>query len=245
MIEIEQTELEASLGYHFLRRELLECALTHSSLRPELDAGGASHEEAEKARQDNEKLEFLGDAILGALVSEYLVTSFPEWNEGQLSKRRANLVRAASLHAAARRLDLGHYLRLGRGEEKTGGRDKPAVLADAYEAIVAAIYLDAGLDAARRFVHRTLLADAGELAGKPELTDYKSAFQELLQARGLPPAEYCVVSESGPDHRKMFVVEARLLGRAVASGAGANKKEADQAAARLALKQFASREGKG
>ena len=244
MVETEQAELEASLGYHFLRREWLECALTHSSLRPELDAGGASEQYAEKVHQDNEKLEFLGDAILGALVSEYLVTSFPEWSEGQLSKCRAKLVRATSLHAAALRLGLGHYLRLGRGEEKTGGRNKPAVLADAYEAIVAAIYLDAGLDAARSFVRRTLLADAAELAGKQELTDHKSAFQELLQARGLPPAEYCVVSESGPDHRKTFIVEVRLTGRAVASGTGANKKEAEQAAARLALEQFAAREGK-
>ncbi len=243
MVETQQAELEATLGHRFRRREWLECALTHSSLRPELDAGQASQDGAGKAHRDNEKLEFLGDAILGALVSEYLVMSFPDWSEGQLSKSRARLVRAASLHAAARRLGLGQYLRLGRGEEKTGGREKPAVLADAYEAIVAAIYLDAGLDATRSFVRRTLLESAGGVeALQLGLTDHKSGLQEFLQGRGMLPAEYRVVSQSGPEHRKTFVVELRVAGQAVASGTGTNKKEAEQAAARLALRQLAGQE---
>ena len=231
MVETKQAELEAALGHRFRRREWLERALTHSSRRPELDAG--------KASEDNEKLEFLGDAVLGALVSEYLLTRFPDWSEGQLSKSRARLVRAGSLHAAARRLGLGQHLRLGRGEEKTGGREKPAVLADAYEAVVAAIYLDAGLDAARNFVRRSLLEEAiGTEAHRLGQPDHKSELQEFLQAGGQSPADYRVVRETGPDHRKTFVVEVRVAGRAVASGAGKTKKEAEQAAARLALEQL-------
>ncbi len=231
MIASEQVELEEALGHRFRQPALLERALTHSSSLPERAAGEASG--------DNEKLEFLGDAILGALVSEYLLTSFPRWSEGQLSKSRAKLVNAASLHAAARRLGLGQHLRLGRGEEKTGGREKPAVLADAYEAVVAAIYLDAGLEAAREFVRRSLLDEA--IRGRAHrlgLPDHKSGLQELLQGRGLPPANYRVVRESGPDHRKTFVVEVRVAGGTIASGSGANKKEAEQAAARLALEHF-------
>ena len=232
MVETERAELEEALGHRFRRPEWLKRALTHSSRRPELDPNGASG--------DNEKLEFLGDAVLGALVSEYLLTSFPDWSEGQLSKSRAKLVRAASLHAAARRLGLGNYLRLGRGEEKTGGRDKPTVLADAYEAVVAAIYLDAGLEAARGFVRRTLLDPAiGEQALRLAQADYKSALQEFLQGGGRLPASYRVASETGPDHRKTFVVEVFVEGRAVASGTGKSKKEAEQAAARVALEQLA------
>lgn len=230
-VETELVELEAALGHHFGQAEWLERALTHSSRRQETDAGETS--------ADNEKLEFLGDAVLGLLVSEYLVTSFPSWSEGQLSRSRAKLVNTASLHAAARRLRLGHYLRLGRGEELTGGRGKPAVLADAYEAVVAAVYVDAGLAAAREFVQRSLIEHAvGEEAHRLGQPDYKSELQELLQGRDSPLADYRVASETGPDHCKTFVVEVCLAGRAVASAAGASKKEAEQAAARLALEQL-------
>ncbi|HJY87597.1 MAG TPA: ribonuclease III [Candidatus Acidoferrales bacterium] len=223
--------LEAALGHRFGEPGWLERALTHSSSRQE--ALG------EKGAEDNEKLEFLGDAILGALVSEHLVREFPNWSEGQLSKSRARLVSAISLHAAARRLRLGRYLRLGKGEEKTGGREKPAVLADAYEAVVAAIYLDGGLDAAREFVRSSLLDHAlGDGAQRLAQPDHKSGLQELLQGRGGPTAEYRVASESGPEHRKTFVVEVRLAGRVVATGSGASKKEAELAAARLALEQL-------
>jgi len=253
MVELEQAELEAVLGHRFGRPELLERALTHSSLVPELNSGKAANEPAvapehsetpgpngtSPLREDNEKLEYLGDAVLGLVVSEYLVVNFPEWSEGQLSKSRANLVNAMSLHGAARRLGLGRYLRLGRGEEKTGGREKPAVLADAYEAVIAAIYLDAGLDAARRFIRSSLLeAVMAEEADRLRQPDDKSGLQEYLQARGLPSAEYRVVNESGPDHCKMFTVEVSMHGRTVAAGTGANKKEAEQAAARVALEQL-------
>ncbi len=267
MDEGEQAELEGALGHHFQQVNWLERALTHSSRLPELTAArldlsgdGIREKLAEDARQqhasktqdrsgkaqDNEKLEFLGDAVLGLVVSEYLVSTFPDWSEGQLSKSRAQLVNASSLHAAARRLNLGRYLRLGRGEEKTGGREKPAVLADAYEAIIAAIYLDAGLDAARAFVRHSLLHDiTGEGAERLGYPDHKSWLQEILQARGMPAAEYRVVSETGPDHRKTFVVEVNVGGRPMASASGANKKEAEQAAARLALEQLPGRETLG
>lgn len=235
MVESEQAELEAALGHCFRQSEWLERALTHSSQLPEL----ASERGADQALQHNEKLEFLGDAVLGLLVSEFLVNSFPDWSEGRLSKTRAKLVNATSLHGAARRLHLGRYLRLGRGEEKTGGREKPAVLADAYEAVVAAIYLDGGLEEARRFVRRSLLdqavSEGVDRLGEP---DHKSGLQELLQARGFPPAQYRVVSESGPQHRKTFVVEVCVAGKPLARGTGTNKKEAEQAVARHALQQL-------
>lgn len=258
MVELEQVELEAVLGHRFARPELLECALTHSSLLPELVSGRAADESAgaeerggavgpqapPPMQEANEKLEFLGDAVLGLVVSEYLVANFPDWSEGQLSKSRANLVNAVSLYEAARRLNLGRYLRLGRGEEKTGGREKPAVLADGYEAVIAAIYLDAGLEAARRFVEGSLLdAAMVEEADRLRQPDDKSGLQEFLQARGLPPADYRVAGESGPDHCKRFTVEVLVRGRAVAAGTGGNKKEAEQAAARQALERLQRHEG--
>jgi ribonuclease-3 len=185
---------------------------------------------------DNEKLEFLGDAVLTMIVSEALLQGFPEWREGQLSKARASLVNAGALAEAARRMGLGAHLRLGRGEEKTGGREKSAILADAYEAVIAAVYLDGGLAAARTAIERTLLKEAfqqdaiaGGLLGGP---DDKSKLQEFLQARGWPTAKYRVMKESGPDHRKVFKVEASIEGHGSASGTGFTKKEAEQTAAR-------------
>ena len=224
-------ELESVLGHTFRDPRLLLQALTHSSRIPERTA--------EDSPGDNEKLEFLGDAVLELLVSEELVQTFPEWSEGQLSKSRARLVNAASLCIAAQRLDLGKHLRLSRGEEKTGGRSKPALLADAYEAIVAAIYLDAGLDAARRFVRKSLIAGVFMAAGDALMRpDHKSALQELLQARGMSPCNYRVVEEAGPDHQKTFRVEVRITPEITAAGSGRTKKEAEQAAAVAALQQL-------
>ncbi len=225
------TELEAVLGYSFRDPRRLLQALTHSSRIPERTA--------DDPPGDNEKLEFLGDAVLELLVSEELVRTFPDWGEGQLSKSRARLVNATSLSAASIRLGLGNHLRLGRGEEKTGGRMKPALLADAYEAVVAAIYLDGGLDAARGFVLRSLVEGAisaeAEALGR---TDHKSALQELLQSRGVAPGTYHIVEELGPDHEKTFRVEVRIAGEITASGTGKTKKEAEQAAAVAALQQL-------
>jgi ribonuclease III len=228
-----ESELEAVIGHRFTRPSLLQQALTHSSHCAE---GGPG-----EATADNEKLEFLGDAILSLIASEYLLQTFPEWKEGRLSMGRASLVNGNSLCAAARRLGLGQHLRLGRGEEKTGGREKPALLADAYEAIISAIYLDAGLGPTREFIKRTLLEPAAEeLAGKLSQQDHKSALQEFLQRRGAPPAEYRVASESGPDHRKTFVVELSVEGEVRATGSGSSKKEAEQTAARETLEKFTS-----
>ncbi len=227
----EIAELEAVLGHAFRDPRFLAQALMHSSRLPE--------RAADDPVESNEKLEFLGDAVLELLVSEELVRAFPNWSEGQLSKSRARLVNATALSLAAQRLGLGHYLRLGRGEEKTGGRLKPALQADAYEAVIAAIYLDAGLEAARRFVLKSLVE--GALAAEAERlgrTDHKSVLQELLQSRGVGPCRYHIVDESGPDHEKTFRVEVRIPGEITAVGTGRTKKEAEQSAATAALIQL-------
>jgi len=222
-----------TLGYQFADAGLAERALSHRSAVAD-----------SKVAADNEQFEYLGDAVLGMLVSEYLVRTFPQWSEGHLSKSRARLVNAGSLYAAARRLGLGEYILLGRGEEKTGGREKPALLADAFEAVLGAIYLDGGLEAARSFVHRALLQAAVEADGQGlEMSDNKSALQELLQARGLPPAKYHVVRETGPEHRKTFWIEVGVAGLLTASGSGSNKKEAEQSAAEQALEKLGARVG--
>lgn len=229
-------QLEARLGRKFRNPELLGRALTHSSALPELRA--AEPVGLEPA-QNNEQLEFLGDAVLDMLASEYLLEKFPKWSEGQLSKSRARLVNAQALEVAARRINLGDHLRIGRGEEKTGGRGKPALLADAFEAVVAAIYLDAGLEAAREMLRTTLFESALEERGSSLFeTDRKSALQEFLQGRGKAPAEYRLAAESGPDHQKVFQVEVWIDGSRMSSGQGSTKKEAEQLAAGAALERL-------
>jgi len=226
-------ELEQLLHYRFRDVSLLERALTHSS------AVADGPEEPSSA--DSERLEFLGDAVLGMVVSDYLLASFPAWSEGHLSRGRAQLVNATSLSEAAQRLELGRHLLLGRGEEKTGGRSKPALLADAFEAVIGAIYLDAGLAPAREFVARALLSAALDAEGdRLGRADYKSELQELLQKSGSPAAHYRVLRETGPDHQKTFLVEVTVTGRVTATGAGSSKKESEQAAAQQALEQLRS-----
>ncbi len=227
MTEQERAELEEMLGHHFDRPERLERALTHRSLRQE--ASGI----------DNERLEFLGDRVLGLVASERLFEQFPNWEAGKLSKGLARLVSATSIYSVARKLDLGRFLRLGPGEEKTGGREKKRLLADAYEAIVGALYLDAGLPSAADFLCRTLIdpALAGEGDGLEEL-DHKSALQEWLQQRAMEPVAYRVRKESGPEHQKVFEVEVWHGDRRLAASEGTSKKQAEQAAARLALHQL-------
>jgi ribonuclease-3 len=223
-------ELDRIVGHCFCDRSLLERALTHSSAAG--DAGQSSP-------ADNERLEFLGDAVLGMLVSDHLLAAFPGWSEGHLSRGRARLVNSASLTAAAQRLGLGEHMRLGRGEEKSGGREKPALLANVFEALVGALYLDGGLAPAREFVMRSLLVPAieehGDLLGRG---DFKSELQELLQKNGWPLAEYSIVRETGPDHRKTFLVEVSVAGRVTATGSGSSKKESEQSAAQQALEQL-------
>lgn len=227
--------LEERLGYKFRNPALLDRALTHSSAVPELRAGRADMELGPQ-EQDNEQLEFLGDAVLDMLASEYLLQTFSDWSEGHLSKSRARVVNARALEMAARRLSLGEHLRLGRGEEKTGGREKPALLADAFEAVVAALYLDGGLPAARQMLRRVLFEHAVEERGADiAAADRKSALQEFLQGRGQPPAEYRLSGQSGPDHRRIFRVEVWANGVYMASGEGSTKKDAEQQAAQAAL----------
>lgn len=231
MASPEMAELESVLGHQFREPRWLHQALMHSSRIPERTA--------EEPTESNEKLEFLGDAVLELVVSEELIREFPDWTEGQLSKSRARLVNATALSFSAQRLGIGKYLRLGRGEEKTGGRTKPALLADAYEALIAAVYLDSGLEAARGFVRRSLVE--GTISVEAERlghTDHKSALQEFLQSRGMTPGVYRVIAESGPDHQKSFQVEVRVTGQITAVGCGRTKKEAEQSAAIAALIQL-------
>ena len=235
MSSTEIAELESILGHQFREPRWLQQALMHSSRIPERSA--------EEPVESNEKLEFLGDAVLELIVSEELVREFPHWSEGQLSKSRARLVNATAISLSAQRLRIGKYLHLGRGEEKTGGRTKPAILADAYEALIAAVYLDGGLEAARGFVRRSLVE--GAMAYEAERqghTDHKSALQEFLQSRGMAPGGYFVISETGPDHQKTFQVEVRIAGQVAATGSGRTKKEAEQSAAIAALIQLGAEE---
>lgn len=241
----EDDRLIERLGYAFRDPLLLDRALTHSSAVPELRAArGEDIAFAGSIVQDNERLEFLGDAVLELLTSEYLLLNYPEWTEGQLSKSRARIVNAHSLEIAARGLRLGEYLRLGRGEEKTGGREKPALLADAFEAIVAAMYLDGGLGPARNLLKRTVFEQALEDGDRISESDRKSALQEYLQAKGDQPAEYRLAGETGPDHQKTFRVEVWVKGEFMSSAEGTTKKDAEQKAARSALDRLQSAEAK-
>jgi len=219
-------KLQEVIGYRFRDPQLLLEALTHASYV----------QEASDNFRDNEQLEFLGDAVLNFLVSVRLADTFPQYEEGKLSRARARLVAATYLSRVAGELELGECLRLGRGEEKTGGRAKAALQVNALEALVAALYRDGGLEAARQFVERFVLppdlsANADELFS----VDYKSALQEHLQAQHLSPAEYRVVNETGPEHQKTFTVEVTAFQNCLARGRGTSKKAAEQEAAKMAF----------
>lgn len=222
--------LEKALGYSFRDLGLLEHALTHRS---------RAHEDASGGVIDNESLEFLGDAVLGFVVADMLFTRFPTHSEGYKSKVKAGIVSAASLARLAEEMGLGRFVLLGRGEEKTGGRHKQAILADCFEAVIAAIYLDGGIEAARSFIVSRmdpLIVVAGTRAADATFTaDWKSALQEWLQAEGRGLPVYRLAAAEGPDHRKRFVVELLVGGEIVATGEGRAKKEAEQLAARDAL----------
>jgi len=225
--------LQQVIGYRFRDRGLLEHAMTHTSRANEDVSGGV---------RDNESMEFLGDAVIGFVVADILFREFPEFDEGEKSKTKAALVSTTTLARQAERLALGDHLLLGRGEEKTGGRRKQALLADGYEALIAAIYLDGGIEHARAFITRefsTLLAEVRQ-HGAAGPQDYKSALQELLQAREMPLPEYRLVGALGPDHRKLFQVEVVVNGESLAESSGPSKKEAEQDAARAALEKLKS-----
>jgi ribonuclease-3 len=235
MKQIATKPLEEAIEHEFARRELLEQALTHSS----------HAREATEGSMDNEQMEFLGDAVLNLVTTEELFARYPQYNEGELSKLRAHLVSARHLVKVAEELDLGEYLRLGRGEEKTGGRSKAALLVDALEALLAALYLDSGLDKARRFILKAIVRPelerlATEIDDDLLLADYKSRLQERLHASGRPEPEYEAVREDGPEHRKMFtvaVIVRRGNGEVEfrSEGEGASKKLAGQQAAQKAI----------
>ena len=230
------TELESRIGYSFSDRSYLEEALTHSSYWQEsADREGCSH---------NERFEFLGDAVLGFLVTAELMNLFPDYTEGQLTQLKSYLVSGAHLEEAARRIELGSFLWLGPGEERTGGREKKALLADGFEALIAAVYLDGGIPAAKRLVTSLMLADdAIERARLEDKTAHKSALQEWLQKNKLPRPEYEVVSTSGPDHRRWFQVALQVGSLFETTAGGWTKKAAEQDAARQAVKFFHDRGG--
>src|SRR5918995_3267402 len=219
--------LEGRIGYRFRDRGLLEHALTHKSKAHEDPSGGVV---------DNESLEFLWDAVLGLVVADALFRTFPEFSEGQKSKIKAMVVSTTALAELSERLGLGDHMILGRGEEKTGGRRKQALLADTCEALIAAIYIDGGLEPARQFLVREF-SPAIEQARQPEYfgRDHKSRLQERLQALGRPLPQYRVAGEAGPDHRKLFHVEVVVGDDVLAQGVGRTKKDAEQDGAKLAL----------
>jgi ribonuclease-3 len=235
-------ELEQSLGYAFRDRALLDRALTHSSSANELAGPAPSagtdvnpDAPATPSRRDNERLEFLGDSILGWVVSEWLFSRFRDFTEGQLSLLKNHLVSAAHLLAAAQRLDLGRYLYLGRGEETGGGRSKQRLLVNAFEAVLAAIYLDGGADAARGVIIRQTIPTEDELtalAGAGPPRDFRAELDRLARDRSLPRPEYQLVGESGPGHARTFVVEVRLGRDLTATAEGSSKKSASHNAAR-------------
>ncbi|MGD0500740.1 MAG: ribonuclease III [Bryobacteraceae bacterium] len=230
--------LEARIGHRFSEPELLRRALTHSSLANETRPGPGSPD------GDNQQLEFLGDSILGFLVAEALVRRNPGFREGDLSRLKARLVSAAHLHGVARRLDLGGYLALGRSEEMSGGRAKRTLLVDALEALIAALYLDAGIDAVRSFIVERVLdapALADEDAGADlqlDVANHKSALQELAHARKLAQPRYTVIRERGPEHTKTFTVEVRVGREWTGQAEGHTKKTAAQRAARAVYERM-------
>jgi ribonuclease-3 len=221
-------ELEGILGYTFRDHRLLEEALTHRSLLNEIPAEG---------RCDNERLEFLGDAVLGLIIAEWIMQSYPEEPEGELTRLRSALVKQKKLAEVARGLRLGEFLYLGKGEEQMAGRQKRSILADAFEAMVGAIYLDGGLESVRAFVRGTFGPLLEEAKGNHSLlTDAKTRLQELMLALFRRSPVYEVAEESGPDHAKTFVIHLRLNDRTLACGKGRSKKEAEQDAAEQFLK---------
>jgi ribonuclease-3 len=222
----QHPEPQETIGYRFRQPILLEEALTHKSYANELKHKGMKH---------NERLEFLGDAVLTLIISEHLAAAFPVSPEGELSKRKAQLVSEASLAGAARRLSLGGLLRLGRGEELTKGREKSSLLANVLEAILGAIYLDGGIEPARVFTMRVLQTElqGGESTGAGQ--DYKTQLQEWCQREFETLPHYDTVREFGPDHEKTFEVQLTVQGNVLATGVGRSKKEAEQMAAKAAL----------
>lgn len=217
-------ELEGKLQYHYRTPELARVALTHPSYV----------NEARHQGKNNQRLEFLGDSVLSIVVAQHLFEHYTHLPEGELTKLRAYLVCEKSLYGWAESIDLGQYLYLGKGEENTGGRERPSILADAFEAIIASIYLDGGLEEARRFILR-FVPEKLDVEKVTYSNDYKTALQEIIQKNKEEKVEYVLVGESGPDHNKTFQVEVHLNSNVIGTGSGHSKKQAEQRAAREAL----------
>lgn len=223
-------DLEAVIGYRFRNISLLQNALTHSSY---------ANERWHNSLLSNERLEFLGDAVLGLVTADYLYHKHPDLPEGDLTRMRAALVCEESLYEVAQRLGLGSELRLGKGEEAGGGRQRPSILADATESVFAAVYLDGGMEAARALIHRVLLDKEQEEAVEERRRDYKTELQELVQRRSNQTLHYEMIGATGPDHARQFTCAVLLNGETAGTGTGRSKKEAEQSAARAALQALA------
>ncbi|MDR3240451.1 MAG: ribonuclease III [Clostridiales bacterium] len=217
------------LEYTFQQPSLLEKALTHSSY---------AHEKGLDSEEHNERLEFLGDAVLELAISETLYRKFPHFSEGQLTKFRASLVCESSLAKVARKIDVESFLKLGKGEEGAGGRHRDALLADAFEAVLGAVYLDGGLSPARRLIELFLIPEIQPLQDRFEFTDYKTFLQESLQKSSREPLQYVITNETGPDHDKTFTANVTHQGKLLGSGSGKSKKEAEQSAALNAIQKL-------
>lgn len=221
-------KFEVNIGYTFKNKEILTEALTHSSY---------ANEHKMSKFKDNERLEFLGDAILDLVVSDFLYKKHENLPEGDLSKLRASIVCEAFLIMAAKEINLGKFMRLGKGEEMTGGRERTSVLADAFEAVIGAIYLDGSLDDAKNFINQFIISFMESLAGSKKIEDYKTRLQEQIQKESKKPLSYVVIKEEGPDHDKYFVVEVEHNGLVLGKGSGRTKKEAEQKSAYMALQK--------
>ncbi len=218
-------ELEDKIGYQFKNKNLLLQALTHSSYA----------NEGKKHGRNNERLEFLGDSVLSVIVAKHLFLKYKDIPEGELTKLRASLVCEKALDVFAQQLGLGEYLRLGKGEEMTGGRNRPSILADAFEAVIAALYLDGGYQAAQKFV-LSFIPENLDVKSANQLADYKTTLQEIIQQNREEKIEYVLADEKGPDHAKVFTAEVLLNSNVIGVGEGSSKKQAEQNAAREALK---------
>jgi ribonuclease-3 len=253
-LEHDTSGLELALGHQFRDRGVFERALTHASFAREAESLGQT--EGNEAVGDNEQMEFLGDSVLAFVVSQELYRQFPEYTEGELSKLRAHIVSARALIRPAKQLEIGKYLRFGRGEEKSGGRTKSALLVNALEALIAALFLDSGAEAAHEFIVRAILRPSLEElqsvgSGALPITDYKSALQEIVHVTGRAQPRYSLIKEQGPDHRKVFTVEVHVPAPAtggeafVSRSEGSTKKKAEQGAARQAWEYLQSCQSEG
>ncbi len=224
--------LESSIGYEFKNKKLLMNACTHCSATINNN----------KNNENNQRMEFLGDAVLELCISEYLFVNYPDLSEGKMTKIRAGIVSEGALSQAAKKINLGAYLWMGKGEERTSGKDKPSILADAVEALIGAIYLDSGMVTAKAFVLSfldSIIKDAVSVGG---IRDYKTELQELSHRLGYPDCEYEITQESGPDHKKEFCARVSLSGNIMGQGIGSSKKSAQQQAAQMAIKQLKNKQ---